>query len=107
MGQGCNYYRARYYHPALQRFISEDPIGFNGGDVNLYAYVANNPISRIDPLGLWGWSFGIIESGSAEAGIGAVGARATGSTEGDVVGGGSQGTNFGGFAGAGRKGIFA
>jgi RHS repeat-associated protein len=45
-------YRARYYHPALQRFISEDPSGFNGGDANLYAYVRNDPIDLIDPFGL-------------------------------------------------------
>ncbi|MGH7966667.1 MAG: RHS repeat-associated core domain-containing protein, partial [Candidatus Binatia bacterium] len=49
---GLYYYRARYYHPVLQRFLSEDPIGFAGGDVNLYAYVGNNPISFVDPLGL-------------------------------------------------------
>jgi RHS repeat-associated protein len=34
---GLYYYRARYYSPELQRFISEDPIGFEGGDVNFYA----------------------------------------------------------------------
>jgi hypothetical protein len=28
---GC-YYRARYYHPDLQRFISEDPLEFDAGD---------------------------------------------------------------------------
>jgi len=39
------------YHPGLQRFISEDPIRFGGGDVNLYAYVANRPLRFIDPLG--------------------------------------------------------
>jgi len=47
-----NDYRARYYHPQLQRFVSEDPMGILGGDVNLYAYVTNNPVSRRDPLGL-------------------------------------------------------
>ena len=46
------YYRARYYHIDLQRFTSEDPIGFTGEDVNLYAYVANDPIRYSDPLGL-------------------------------------------------------
>ncbi len=50
-GTGLNYYRARYYHPGLQRFVSEDPIGFAGGDSNLYAYVGNNPISATDPTG--------------------------------------------------------
>jgi uncharacterized protein RhaS with RHS repeats len=34
------------------RFISRDPIGFAGGDVNLYRYVQNNPINWIDPDGL-------------------------------------------------------
>ncbi len=47
------FYRARYYNPALQRFISEDPIGFLGGDFNLYGYVGNSPTSANDPLGLW------------------------------------------------------
>lgn len=51
-GTGLMYYRARYYSPTTQRFISQDPIGFDGDDVNLYAYVGNNPIKYIDPLGL-------------------------------------------------------
>ena len=43
----------------MQRFISEDPIGFSGGDVNLYAYVRNDPISLVDPFGLCSsFSFG-------------------------------------------------
>jgi len=49
------YMRARYYDPAVGRFISEDPLGFGGGDVNLFAYAGNNPINYIDPLGLWAW----------------------------------------------------
>jgi RHS repeat-associated protein len=51
-GSGLYYYRARYDHPRLQRFIAEDPIGFRGGDFNLYAYVGNNPMRLRDPLGL-------------------------------------------------------
>jgi RHS repeat-associated protein len=50
-GTGLYYYRARYYSPKLQRFISEDPIGFSGG-LNLYAYVGNNPVGASDPSGL-------------------------------------------------------
>jgi RHS repeat-associated protein len=50
-GTGLYYYRARYYSPTMQRFISEDPIEFNGGDINLYAYVGNDPISYVDPAG--------------------------------------------------------
>jgi RHS repeat-associated protein len=49
---GLYYYRARYYSPMLQRFISEDPIGFSSGDTNLYAYVGNDPINLSDPRGL-------------------------------------------------------
>jgi RHS repeat-associated protein len=50
-GTGLHYFRARYHHPGLQRFISEDPIRFAGG-VNLYAHVLNNPLRWTDPLGL-------------------------------------------------------
>jgi hypothetical protein len=38
---GLKYSWARYYHPGRQRLVSEDPIGFAGGDVNLYGYVAS------------------------------------------------------------------
>ena len=51
-GTGLYYYRARYYSPLLQRFISEDSIGFPGGSLNLYLYVTNDPINHVDPLGL-------------------------------------------------------
>jgi RHS repeat-associated protein len=51
---GFYYMRARYYDPSVGRFISEDPIGFDGGDVNLMAYVGNNPVNWVDPLGLGG-----------------------------------------------------
>ncbi len=50
-GTGVYYYRARYYSPSLQRFVSEDPIGLLGG-INLYAYVDNDPIRYRDPYGL-------------------------------------------------------
>ena len=53
-GTGLYYYRARYYHPALGRFVSEDPIEYAGGDYNLFAYGQNSPLYIIDPLGLLG-----------------------------------------------------
>jgi RHS repeat-associated protein len=48
---GLYYYRARYYDPNAGRFLSEDPLGFDGG-MNSYAYVQNGPIDSIDPTGL-------------------------------------------------------
>jgi RHS repeat-associated protein len=57
-GTGLYHYRARYYSPSMQRFISEDPVGFTGGDVNLQAYVKNNPVNFTDPSGLKPFSFG-------------------------------------------------
>ncbi|MBU2571888.1 MAG: hypothetical protein KJ725_18035 [Gammaproteobacteria bacterium] len=49
---GLYYYRARYYDPFIGRFISEDPLGFDAGDVNFYAYVGNNPVNANDPTEL-------------------------------------------------------
>ena len=48
---GLYYYRARYYDPSSGRFISEDPIGFSGGN-NFYKYVLNDPLNGVDPRGL-------------------------------------------------------
>ncbi|MBI3927003.1 MAG: RHS repeat-associated core domain-containing protein [Armatimonadetes bacterium] len=42
--------------PALGRFLTRDPIGYDGG-LNLYAYVGNDPVNWVDPEGLyWVWS---------------------------------------------------
>ena len=49
---GLYFYRARYYDPAIGRFIQEDPIGFKSGEVNFYIYSRNNPINYKDPNGL-------------------------------------------------------
>ena len=50
-GTGLYYYRARYYSPRLQRFLSEDPIGFEEG-MNFYVHTYNNPVNFVDPNGL-------------------------------------------------------
>jgi RHS repeat-associated protein len=65
-GTGLYYYRARYYNPALQRFISSDPIGLSGG-MNSYEYVGGNPLSFTDPSGTC--IFGLLSCG-AEFGVG-------------------------------------
>ena len=50
------YYRGRYYDPQTGRFLSEDRIGFAGGDTNLYRYVGNNPVRYSDPTGKFAWA---------------------------------------------------
>ena len=52
---GDYFYRARYYDPAIGRFLSEDPIGIKSNDPNFYRYAGNNPVIRTDPNGKnWG-----------------------------------------------------
>lgn len=53
---GLYFYRARYYSPEMNRFVSEDPIEFAGEDVNLHRYVDSNPLRLIDPFGLKSYS---------------------------------------------------
>jgi RHS repeat-associated protein len=43
---------ARDYDPHTGRWTAKDPIGFQGGQANLYAYVMNDPINLTDPAGL-------------------------------------------------------
>lgn len=56
---------ARDYDPAIGRWLSKDPIGFWGGDTNLYGYVLQDPVNFIDPKGtfalplFWGIAAGV------------------------------------------------
>src|SRR5438046_4435459 len=56
---GLQFNRARYYDVTTGRWISQDPLGFDAGDSNLYRYVTNDPTTHSDPSGqevLGGWS---------------------------------------------------
>jgi len=48
---GLHQNRFRYYDPELGRYLSPDPIGYQGSEVNLYAYCPN-PLVQVDVLGL-------------------------------------------------------
>jgi RHS repeat-associated protein len=66
---------ARYYDPRLGRFLQPDPIRQQGG-INLYAYIANDPLDRVDPTGLSGQRANLAQWGLLGAGVGAVCAAA-------------------------------
>ena len=103
---GMYYYRARYYDPRMGRFISEDPIGFGGRDVNFYRYVKNRPVNKIDPFGLLDYFAGgevdIVPIVGVEGGIGVVFDSDNFLDSGVYYGGGvAYGANVGASVGAG------
>ncbi len=56
---------ARDYDPQIGRWTAKDPIGFSGGDEDLYGYTLDDPVNGVDPEGLyweWAWNGTIVHS---------------------------------------------
>jgi len=95
----------RWYDPSLGRFVQRDPIGLAGG-VNGYLYCRGNPLSRVDPWGLWDWD--AAKKGAVIGGIGGSlfgpGGTIAGVGGGFVLGGLTGNPWIGGVAGTGLAG---
>ena len=107
---GLWYYKARMYCPECGRFLQVDPVAYDD-QVNLYAYVGNDPMNILDPTGEWGWvAVGAFINGAIQARAeykaghlrswGAVG-RITAAAASGAVGGGAAGSIARSLAGKG------
>lgn len=75
---GLYYYRARDYDPVTGRFLQEDPIWFDSGDMNVYRYTWNNPLMWRDPSGQSAIEYACMASFGTGAGASAGGTSALG-----------------------------
>jgi RHS repeat-associated protein len=68
---------ARDYDPSVGRWISKDPILFDGGQANIYVYVNNDPVNEIDSNGTGPFDFGacLADGGSLAGCLGDEGDR--------------------------------
>jgi RHS repeat-associated protein len=58
---GLYYDHARDYDPKTGTWTTQDPMGFDAGDANLYRYVSNSPTNLTDPSGIQSWTSWIVD----------------------------------------------
>ena len=109
---GLDLYRCglRFYDVANARWLTRDPIGYDGGQ-NLYGYVSGNPVMAVDPMGLMDFNYGLMQDtmfsllfGTLGSNIGGWGGGALGTLIEPVGGtavGYAAGSLGGGIVGAG------
>ena len=51
-GTGLQNNLNRWYDGKVGRWLSEDPLGFEAGDTNVYRYVGNTTTTSVDPDGI-------------------------------------------------------
>jgi RHS repeat-associated protein len=91
---GLYYCRNRMYLPYHGRWLQPDPIGFAGGDVNIYRYCGNDPIDNIDPSGDFfseiGGAFGAVTGAIVGGVCGSIFGVSVGTSIGCLLGGGPE-----------------
>jgi RHS repeat-associated protein len=97
---GLVHFGYRDYDPDVGRFTTKDPIGYAGGDSDLYGYCLDDPVNGVDPWGLESDGAGkrIIISGATGAGWGAIRGASAGAP--GMVAGGIAGLTTGLLKGA-------
>ena len=98
---------AREYNPGIGRWLSKDPIGFDGG-LNQYVFCGNDPVNRIDPAGLsaWDWAseaISFVGGGLQVAGGITIGVATSWTGVGLVAGGAMIVNGVASMGGAGRN----
>lgn len=88
----------RYYDPQAGRFLTRDPIGYDGG-INLYGYVRNNPANDIDPMGQCPTCVSGAVGAVGGAIIGGTLAAVSGGSWSDIGRGAARGAIIGGVSG--------